>query len=51
MQRAVVAVPWANGYVYRIRQELERLMPRAILLNQGVSGARIDIVNKEVRNN
>ena len=39
----------AEGYVYLIKQELEILMPRVILINRGISGARIDIVKEEVR--
>jgi lysophospholipase L1-like esterase len=39
----------AEGYVNLIKQELENLMPRVILINRGVSGARIDIVKEEVR--
>jgi acyl-CoA thioesterase-1 len=39
----------AEGYVYLIKQELETQIPHVILINRGVSGARIDIVKEEVR--
>ncbi|HJR76270.1 MAG TPA: SGNH/GDSL hydrolase family protein [Nitrospiraceae bacterium] len=38
-----------EGYVSLIKQELETLIPHVILINRGVSGARVDIVKEEVR--
>ncbi len=39
----------AQGYVFLIKQELDKLVPPVVLLNRGVSGARIDIVKEEAR--
>lgn len=38
----VGAVPITNGYVYRIRDELDRQIDRVDLINLGIPGARID---------
>jgi acyl-CoA thioesterase-1 len=39
----------AQGYVSLIKQELEQLTPPVVLINRGVSGARIDTVKEQVR--
>ena len=39
----------AQGYVFLIKQELDKLVPRVELINRGVSGARADIVKEEAR--
>jgi acyl-CoA thioesterase I len=38
-----------QGYVFVIKEELERLVPSMVLINRGVSGARIDMVKEQVR--
>ena len=39
----------AQSYVSLITLELERQMPRVVLINRGVSGARIEVIKEEVR--
>lgn len=45
----VGALPLTEGYVYLIARELDRQMPGVFLINLGVPGARIDLVNEQVR--
>jgi lysophospholipase L1-like esterase len=39
----------AQSYVSLITQELERHMPCVVLINRGVSGARIEVIKEEIR--
>lgn len=39
----------AQGYVFLIKQELENWAPRVLLINRGVSGARIETIKEQVR--
>ena len=45
----VGALPLTKGYVYLIAQELDRQISGVFLINLGVPGARIDLVNDQVR--
>jgi acyl-CoA thioesterase I len=45
----VGALPLTEGYVYLITRELDRQIPGVYLVNLGVPGARIDLVNEQVR--
>jgi lysophospholipase L1-like esterase len=45
----VGAVPVTEGYVYLIARELDRRGPEVILINLGAPGARIDLVDEQVR--
>lgn len=44
----VGAVPLTNGYVYRIKRELEKHFSRVELLNLGVPAARIGLIKDEL---
>lgn len=45
----VGALPLTEGYVYLIKDELDRRLPGVALLNLGVPGARIDLIKEQVR--
>jgi lysophospholipase L1-like esterase len=45
----VGAASMANGYVFLIKQELEKLDLPVVLINRGVAGARANVVKEEVR--
>lgn len=45
----VGATPLTEGYVFLIKQELDRRMPGVFLINLGVPGARIDLIKEQVR--
>lgn len=45
----VGASPLSEGYVFRIKRELDKRVPGAVLVNLGVPGARIDLIREQVR--
>jgi lysophospholipase L1-like esterase len=45
----VGALPLTEGYVYLIKDELDRRLPGVALLNLGVPGARINLIKEQVR--
>lgn len=45
----VGATPLTEGYVFLVKQELDRRMPGVFLINLGVPGARIDLIKEQVR--
>ena len=45
----VGATPLTEGYVFLIKQELDRRLPGVFLINLGVPGARIDLIKEQVR--
>ncbi len=45
----VGALPLTEGYVYLIKDELDRHLPGVALLNLGVPGARINLIKEQVR--
>ena len=45
----VGATPLTEGYVFLVKRELDRRMPRVFLINLGVPGARIDLIKEQVR--
>lgn len=45
----VGALPLTEGYVYLIKDELDRRLPGVVLLNLGIPGARIDLIKEQVR--
>lgn len=45
----VGATPLTEGYVFLIKQELDRRMPGVFLINLGIPGARIDLIKEQVR--
>ena len=45
----VGATPLTEGYVYLINQDLQQRIPGTFLINLGLPGARIDVLNEQVR--
>lgn len=45
----VGAVPLSEGYVYLIQRDLDRRLPRVLLLNLGVPGARTAVIMEQAR--
>ncbi|MCS6317487.1 MAG: SGNH/GDSL hydrolase family protein [Nitrospira sp.] len=45
----VGATPLTEGYVFLVKQELDRRIPGVFLINLGVPGARIDLIKEQVR--
>lgn len=45
----VGATPLTEGYVFLIKQELDRRVPGVFLINLGIPGARIDLIKEQVR--
>ena len=45
----VGATPLTEGYVFLVKQELDRRMPGVFLINLGIPGARIDLIKEQVR--
>ncbi|MBI4001549.1 MAG: SGNH/GDSL hydrolase family protein [Nitrospira defluvii] len=45
----VGATPLTEGYVFLIKQELDRRMPGVFLINLGIPGSRIDLIKEQVR--
>ncbi|MBA2484687.1 MAG: SGNH/GDSL hydrolase family protein [Nitrospira sp.] len=45
----VGATPLTEGYVFLLKQELDRRMPGVFLINLGIPGARIDLIKEQVR--
>ncbi|HJT22427.1 MAG TPA: SGNH/GDSL hydrolase family protein [Nitrospira sp.] len=45
----VGATPQTEGYVYLIERELERRLPNVILMNLGVPGAGVALIEEEAR--
>ncbi len=46
---SVGATPLTEGYVFLIKQELDRRVPGVFLINLGIPGARIDLIKEQVR--
>ncbi len=45
----VGATPLTEGYVFLVKQELDRRMPGVFLINLGIPVARIDLIKEQVR--
>ncbi len=45
----VGATPLTEGYVFLIKQDLDRRMAGVFLINLGIPGARIDLIKEQVR--
>ena len=45
----VGATPLTEGYVFLIKQDLDRRMSGVFLINLGIPGARIDLIKEQVR--